>query len=83
MNGTETLAAYKAARDELNNARATIGVLADANMQLRETQAELVAALKALSNYVEGLKWGQTWPGRPHAIADAAIAAIARAEGQS
>jgi len=39
---------------------------------------ETVLALKA---HIDGLKWGQPFPGRPHAIMDAAEAAIALAGG--
>lgn len=41
---------------------------------------ELLAALKGLLEIVDQMKWGQPWPGRPHAQADAAVVAISKAE---
>lgn len=42
---------------------------------------DLLAALSALCEYVARQEWGAAWAGRPHALMDAASAAIARAEG--
>ena len=46
-------------------------------------QTDLLAALKGLLKIVDRTGWGQAWAGRPHAEADAAIAAIATAEGRT
>jgi hypothetical protein len=51
--------------------------------RLRAINAELVAALKGLLRVVHNQKWGSRWPGRPHAEADAALDAIAKAEAVS
>jgi hypothetical protein len=51
------------------------------NARLIAAAPELLESLRAMSDYIESLKWGQAWPGRPHAMADAARAAIAKAEG--
>lgn len=55
---------------------------ADTNARLIASAPDMLAALKELSQYIETMKWGQAWPGRPHAIADKARSAIAKAEGQ-
>lgn len=49
--------------------------------RVKEAGPELLAALTALRDDVAKLQWGQPYPGRNHAVMDAADAAIARAEG--
>lgn len=44
---------------------------------------ELLEALTLLRDDVAKLKWGQTYPGRNHAIMDRVDALIAKAEGRS
>jgi hypothetical protein len=50
------------------------------NRKLRKLNAEMLTALKELSDYIDTAKWGQPWAGRPHVIADKARAVIAKAE---
>lgn len=50
---------------------------------LFDQRDDLLAALKGLLEIVNKQKWGRPWAGRPHAQADAAEAAIAKAEGRS
>jgi hypothetical protein len=55
----------------------------EANARLIAAAPELLQALKALLEIVEKTKWGQPWPGRPHAECDRARAAIAKATGET
>ena len=54
---------------------------AEADARLIASAPDLLAACKALLAIVEGAQWGRPWPGRPHAEANAARAAISRATG--
>jgi len=81
MSDAEAWAAYKSVQDELNAARAAQGVLAEANAQLRETDAELLAALKATLKHID-----DDMNNRPVVLwklREIVTAAIARAEGRS
>lgn len=49
---------------------------------VRDAAPELLAATRSLLAIVDRQPWGSRWPGRPHAQADAAQAAIAKAEGR-
>ena len=54
----------------------------DANARLIAAAPELYAALESLTQYVDSYRYNSAWAGRPHAIMDAARAAIARATGK-
>ena len=53
-----------------------------ANARLIAAAPELYAALESLTQYVDSYRYNSAWAGRPHAIMDAARAAIARATGK-
>lgn len=55
----------------------------DANARLIAAAPDMLAALKDLLAIIDAQRWGRPWAGRPHAEADAALAAIAKAEGRS
>jgi len=52
-----------------------------ADARLIAAAPDLLAALTELLKIVETQRWSQPWPGRPHAQAEAARAAIAKATG--
>jgi hypothetical protein len=72
----ERIAAMKS---DLDRDKETMRRSATEIKRLRAINAELVAALKGLLRVVRGSRW----PGRPHAEADAALDAIAKAEAVS
>lgn len=49
------------------------------NRELIAQRDGLVRALQGLTNFVGSLRWGQAFPGRPHAEIDAALEAVAKA----
>jgi hypothetical protein len=53
----------------------------EANACLIAAAPDLLAAVKSRKAELDALKWGQPFPGRPHAVMDAAEAAIAKATG--
>lgn len=49
--------------------------------QLERQRDDLLSACVAMKAEIDSLRWGQPFPGRPHAVMDTAEAAIARATG--
>lgn len=51
------------------------------NRALTEQRDELVRSLQGLTRFIGGIRWGHSFPGRPHAEMDEALALIAKATG--